>query len=452
MSGINTDYLIIGNSAAGISAAERIRQNDPNATISIVSKEEHPAYGRPLISYMIEGKTSKDGIWLKPEGFYEVNKLSTYLGPEFEVVELVPDKHQARLANSEEINYGKCLLATGSNPFVPPIKGLSDKENVFTFMSLDDANALWSKAKEVQESAKENGKPTRAVVIGAGLIGLKAAEAISSYVDEVLVLELAPRILPTILDEECASLVQAGLLEHGIKCMPGVTMEELLGNGKEANRAILTNGDRVDLDYVVAAVGVRPNSALAVNAGAEEGRGLVCDRHLRTTLEDVYAAGDIVQVNDLLDGSQHPLALWPNAVAQGAIVADHMTSSPEAEPYDGSFAVNAVDFFEASLLTSGIINPPEDNSYVVKTQSDGSSYAKFVIKDDRLVGYILLNRPEKAGIYTSIIENELPVSSFDESMFSEEPENLKFDDAKRWERMHKGYPSHLNQLGWEEVA
>ncbi len=452
MSQITTDYLIIGNSAAGISAAERIRYNDPSSSVTIVSKEPYPAYGRPLISYMIEGKTSEAGIWLKPDTFYQEHDITTYLGTPYEVIELIPKDHEVKLANADVIHYGKCLLATGSNPFVPPIKGLNDKDNIFTFMSLDDAQALWSEAKEVKEQAEEVKQTTRALVIGAGLIGLKAAEAISSYVDEVLVLELAPRILPTILDADCASLVQKELLKHNIVCMPGVTAEEIKGDGTKATEALLTNGDHVPFDFAVVAVGVRPNSALAIQAGAEEGRGLVCDAHLMTTLQDVYAAGDIVQVKDTLDGSEHPLALWPNAMIQGAIAADHMTSSPHAEPYQGDFAVNAVDFFDTSLLTAGIINPPEDAGYITKIQAHDDSYAKFVMKDNRLVGYILLNRPEKAGLYTALIEEQLPVSEFDESMFSEDPENLQFEDSARWDRLHKGYPAHLNHLGWEEVA
>src|SRR5699024_5118149 len=120
-----------------------------------------------------------------------------------------------------------------------------------------------------------------------------------------------------VLDNEAAALLARMLDHHGISCRPGVSVSELRGEGPRATTALLTTGEELDCDVVVAAVGVRPNSALAVQAGAEQGRGLVCGPDLQTSLPDVYASGDVVQVTDVLDGSQRPLALWPNAVRQG---------------------------------------------------------------------------------------------------------------------------------------
>ncbi len=444
------DYFIIGNSAAGITAAECIRAHDGAASVLMVSREPYPAYGRPLISYLIEGKTTQDKIWLKDADFYEDHNIETLFGQAYEVVKLEPKKHSAHLENGDIVTYGKCLLATGSVPFVPPIKGLENRDNVYSFMTLDDAQQAHAAAVQVNEAAHDEGRLSRIIVIGAGLIGLKAAEALSYHVDEVLVLELAPRILPAVLDDEGAAILQEMLVDHGIICKPGTSAEELLGEGDSVSSALLTNGEKVDCDMVIAAVGVRPNSALATDAGAEQGRGLICDESLMTTLPDVYAAGDVVQVTDVLDGSQRPLALWPNAMQQGEIVALHMVDSDEAEPYKGSFAVNAVDFFDASLLTAGIINAEPDAGYDVKVLIDGTSYAKFVMRDDRLVGYILLNRPTNAGIYTYVIEQKVPLSELDDALFSAAPENLDFPVDMRWQRLHRYYPLELDKRGWKE--
>ncbi len=447
-----TDYLIIGNSAAGVSAAEAIRAHDDSALITLVSREPYPAYGRPLISYMIEGKTCEDRVWLKDADFYESHGIGALLGEDYEVVKLDPDDHQAHLANGDIIEYGKCLMATGSVPFTPPIKGLEGRENVYTFMTLDDAKDAWAAALQVNEEAHDGGRTSRIVVIGAGLIGLKAAEALSHHVDEVLVLELAPRILPAVLDEDGASLLQGMLAEHGITCMPGVSADELTGEGSRISGAVLTNGEEVACDMVIAAVGVRPNSALAVDAGAEQGRGLVCDATLQTSLPDVYAAGDLVQVTDVLDGSQRPLALWPNAIQQGESAGLHMVGAPEAEPFEGSFAINAVDFFDASLLTAGIINPDEDSGCTVEVKADEDSYAKFVTRDGLLVGYILLNRPANAGIYTALIEKSVPLAEMDDALFDDAPLNLDFPQSMRWERLHRFYPADRDERGWKERA
>ena len=452
MADLKTDYLIIGNSAAGVTAAEHIRAHDERAAIAIVSREPYPAYGRPLISYMIEGKTTEDKIWFKASNFYEEQRLDAMFGPEFEVVELLPNTHEARFANGQVIAWKKCLLATGSVPFTPPIKGLEGKRNVSTFITLDDAKAAWDMAKQATSAAHAQGRTSRVVVIGAGLIGLKAAEALSYHADEVLVLELAPRILPAVLDAEGAGILQELIKDHGITCMPGVSADELLGEGDLVTGARLTNGEEVACDMVVAAVGVRPNSSLAVNAGAEAGRGLICDETLQTSLPDVYAAGDLVQVTDVLDGAQRPLALWPNAMHQGKLAGLHMVGSSEAEPYEGSFAVNAVDFFEASLLTAGVINPAEDSGCDVKVVAEGSRYAKFVTRNGALVGYILLNRPCNAGIYTSLIESQTPLDALGEGLFDEAPLNLDFSKEMRWERLHKCYPADRDERGWKERA
>ena len=447
-----TDYLIIGNSAAGVTAAEYIRANDANGSILIVSQEPYHVYGRPLISYLIEGKTTEDEIGFKDLDFYERNSLDTLLGEEFEVISLDAQAHTVTLKNKDIISYGKCLLATGSVPFTPPIKGLTGKRNVFTFMSLDDAKSAWEMALQATEKAHSEQRKSRMIVIGAGLIGLKAAESLSKHVDEVVVLELAPRILPAILDDQGASLLQKQLAGYGIICMPGVSADEMLGEDDLITAAKLTNGEELECDLVIAAVGVRPNTALAVEAGAEQGRGLVCGTDLQTSLPDVYAAGDVTQVTDLLDGSKHPLALWPNALRQGKVAGLFMANSAQAEPFDGNFAVNAVDFYDISLLTGGVINPPQDAGFVVEEKIAGETYARFIIKDDRLMGYILLNRPANAGIYTEIIERGMHLSELSDNLFEDAPINLDFPTDVRWERLHKSYPSYLKERSWKEGA
>lgn len=452
MSFRETDYLVIGNSAAGVTAAEYIRANDADASILIVSREPYAAYGRPLISYLLEGKTTEEAMAFKSAGFYEKNGLDTLLGPSFEAVSLDAEAHSAMLAGGDTVVYGKCLIATGSVPFVPPTEGLEGNANVHSFLTLDDAKGVWAEAEAAAEAARSQGRSSRALVVGAGLIGLKAAEAVSHHVDEVVVLELAPRILPAVLDDAGAALLRDMLAERGIECRPGITAQRFSGAEGRISEAVLTDGSVVSCDFVVAAVGVRPNAELAVGAGAEQGRGLVCGTDLSTSLPDVYAAGDVTQVNDLLDGSQRPLALWPNAIRQGKAAGLFMAGAADAEPYQGNFAVNAVDFFDISLLTGGIINPPEDDAFDVRVLLGEGTYAKFVVSDDRLVGYILLNRPANAGIYTAMIEQRVPLSSLDGDPFEDAPLNLDFPADVRWTRLHKCYPSSLSERGWKEPA
>ena len=452
---MHVTYLILGNSAAGVSAAEAIRATDDQGSIAIASPEPYPVYGRPLISYLLEGKTSRERIGYKDDDFYERLKITALLGEGYEAKTLDAGGHCVTFANGERITYERCLVATGSIPFTPPIEGLDSARNVTTFLTLDDALKAERLAKDAQEAARAQGRESNAVVIGAGLIGLKAAEALSHLVDNVLVLELAPRILPAVLDDEGASLLQRELEKHRIVCRPGVSASKILcSDNGQATQAVLTDGTTVPCDFVVAAVGVRPNTAFVVEAGAQQGRGLLCDETLQTSLPDVYAAGDVVQVTDALDGSQRPLALWPNAVRQGAIAGKHMAKSPDAEPFESSFAVNAVDFFDISLLTAGVINPPADDAALrcdVRVDAQRTTYAKFVTQDGRLVGYILLNRPDNAGIYTALIENRVPLQSVDAEIFDQAPLNYDFNEEDRWERLHACYPANLTRLGFDRT-
>ncbi len=447
----SVDYLIIGNSAAGVTAAENLRMASPSSSILMISEEPYPAYGRPLISYLVEGKTTEDAIWLKDDAFYERLGIQTSFGRDSKATELDAHDHRVKLRSGETIEYGKCLLATGSVPFVPPIEGLAEAEGVYPFMTLDDAKAAWAAVEAATKKAHESGRTSRVVVIGAGLIGLKAAEALSYHADEVVVLELAPRILPAVLDSEGAVLLQDALASHGIICLPGISAKQVQSVGG-MHHLILTDDCETDCDVIITAVGVRPNSELAVEAGAQQGRGLIVDESLRTTLPDVYAAGDVVQVLDVLDGSSHPLALWPNAMRQGRFAGLNMAGSEDAPAFLGSFAVNAVDFFDVSLLTAGVINPPEDGPYEQTVISDEATYAKFVVKDGLLCGYILLNRPSNAGIYTAIIENRIPLDSLSSNIFEDMPLNLDFPLDQRWERLHKCYPEGLDMQGWKGAS
>ncbi|MFD0703940.1 NAD(P)/FAD-dependent oxidoreductase [Slackia equolifaciens] len=445
---LEADYLIIGNSAAGVAAAETLRACDGEASILMVSDEPYAAYGRPLISYLLEGKTSIDRVGYRDAGFYDRNRIATLFGAACKVVSIDPEAHEAACADGTVIRYGKCLLATGSVAFVPHIEGMEGRANVHRFMTLDDALGAWEDAVESTRRAHDEGCESRVIVIGGGLIGAKAAEALSHHVDEVVVFEHNNRILPAVLDEEGAGIVQRLLEPHGIVCRPGMSAEALVGEGDRVVSAHLTDGSDLPCDMVVMAVGVRPASSLAVDAGAEQGRGLVVGRDLQTTLPDVYAAGDVTQVSDRLTGAQRPLALWPNAVHQGRIAALHMAGVPDAPDFVDSFAVNAVDFFDISLLTSGIINPSEGDGCEVHTFVEGDEYAKFVVRGGALVGYVLLNRPDDAGVYTSMIEDEVPLSSLEGDVFSRPVGNLDFSEDVRWRRLHKGYPGTLDEFGW----
>lgn len=426
------DYLIVGNSAAGISAAEGIRSIDATGSVGIVSDEDCPAYSTPLISYLVEGVVEQKNMNLRPADFYEKNSIDRIFGSA--AVKLDAEAHELTLENGHSIGYGKLLLACGSLPSTPPTEGIGDQNNLFHFTRLQDATEIISQTKEAMIAKRPN-KPVRAIVIGGGLTGLKAAEGLSQRVDEVVVL-VRRTIMRSILDRDAADLLAGTLLKNNVIVMSGTQAQRIVNKDGRVCGVDLDDGTHLDCEILVVATGEKPNMALADDAGAETNKGLVCGPDMQTTLPDVYAAGDCAQSFDVLDKTYKTLALWPSALQQGKIAGVCMAGG-EAE-YHGNFAVNAIGFFGMSILACGTVNP-KDDSFTVSTSMDDDVYTRFVTKDDRLYGYLLVNRPENAGIYTFLIRNELPISQLGMSCFERSIEMLDLPADIRWNSMHKGF-------------
>ncbi len=285
-------YLIIGNSAAGNSAACTLRRMDPDGCITIVSEEKYDAYSRPLISYYLKGKTTIEKSFLKKPSFYEEQNIKVMKNVKAQGIDTA--EKMVSLDNGEKLPYDKLLLATGSIPFVPPMEGVADQKNVFTF--LDFANA---------EKIKSYAKPShKAIVIGGGLIGLKAAEGLSKLCGTVTVIELADRLLPTILDKQAAEIVGAHIAEHGISYVLETSVKTANSSpeGDRISSVTLKTGETLECDLFVIAVGVRPNTALAAGAGIKVERGIVTDRQLQTSVPDIYAAGDAAETVVIVTG------------------------------------------------------------------------------------------------------------------------------------------------------
>ncbi|MDR0197341.1 MAG: FAD-dependent oxidoreductase, partial [Oscillospiraceae bacterium] len=286
-------YLIIGNSAGGIGAAEGIRQVDKEGEITIISSEPYHTYSRPLISYLLLGKITEDKRKYRDGDFYVKNNVRLVHGT---VKRIFTENKQVILSGGEQMSYDKLLVATGSSPFVPPFEGLDGVKNKFTFMSLDDALSL----------NKALGKDKKVLIIGAGLIGLKCAEGILEKVAGITVVDLAARILSSILDDYGAMPVMEMFESKGVEFRLSKGVKRF-----EGNTAVLDDGERIDFDILVLAVGVRPNTALLKDI-AKTDKGILINDKSETSVADIYAAGDCVQAVDVSSGESKVMALLPN--------------------------------------------------------------------------------------------------------------------------------------------
>lgn len=379
-------YVIVGNGVAAVGCMEGIRSLDPYGTIAVVSAENHPVYCRPLISYYLEGRTDLQRMAYRDGDFYDRMGVQVYYGVRAESI----GDHVVTLDDGTDLPFDRLCLATGSSPFVPHFDGLDSVKEKFGFMTLDDALAL--------ERALT--RESRVLIVGAGLIGLKCAEGILERVKSVTVCDLANRILSSILDEDCAALVQRELESHGVRFLLGDSVQQF-----EGNLAVMQSGSTVDFDLLVLAVGVRANTGLIRSLGGDVNRGILVNERMQTSLPDIYAAGDCAEGYDCSLGGKRVLAILPNAVMQGETAGINMAGGEAV--FDKGMPMNSIGFFGIHAMTAGTY---EGDCY--EERGEGS-LKRLYRSDDTLKGFLLIGCQERSGIYTSMIREKTPLSSVD---------------------------------------
>ena len=399
-------YVIIGNSAAAAGCIEGIRQADRRGSITVISREPHHIYSRPLISYLLSGKTDLERMKYRPDDYYWKYRVNAVLGQE--AVKIDAGQQFVLLQNGQGVPYDELLVATGSRPLMPEIAGLETVRQVFTFQTLDDALAL-------QQALTPE---SRVLIIGAGLIGLKCAEGIFGKAAEISVVDLSERVLSSILNTEGSERVQRHLEQQGISFFLADQVERLDGG-----TAFLKSGKTAAFDILVVAAGVRPNVSLVAEAGGDVRRGIVVDRQGKTSLPHLYAAGDCVESVDVTTGQSRVMALLPNAYLQGEAAGLSMAGKEKKAPV--LLPMNAMGLFGLHLITAG--------SYVGQavTVENGENYHQLFFRDGVLKGYLLIGDVRRAGIYTSLIREETPLEEIDFEQMKNRPQLIALSAQKR---------------------
>ncbi|UCB57751.1 MAG: NAD(P)/FAD-dependent oxidoreductase [Candidatus Omnitrophota bacterium] len=402
-------YLIIGGSAAGVACAETLRKHDKSSEIAVISDEVFPLYSRCLLTYLLAGSIDESKLYFKDKTFYEDNNIKFYLCKK--AVSIDRKEKSITLKDRTKISYDKLLLATGASPKLVDVPGI-DKKGVFTVRKIDDARSIMKMLNKVE----------RIAVLGGGLIGLRDAYALRQRGKEVAVIVKSPQVLSQMVDKQAASLIAARLEKNGIKIMTGLAAKEIIGK-EFVEEVLLDNGEKIKCQMIIIGKGVKANTELAASCGLKVEEGIVVDEFLKTSDENIFAAGDCAQTYDIARGERRINALWPCAVEQGERAALNMLD--KKIKYDGSLSMNSVDFFGLASISMGVTKPKEEKDYEIISQVKNNIYKKFVLKENVIVGMVLVGDIKPAGIISILIKNRIDVSSIKHLLLDD-----NFDYAK----------------------
>ena len=405
-------YVIIGNGIAAANCIEGIRSLDAEGKITVVSEETHETYCRPLISYLLEDRTDQERMKYRDPEFSK--RMGCEVLYKKKAVRIDKDAKQVELDDGTALPHDALCVAAGSYPFVPKFEGIEKVKKKFTFTTLDDALAL---EKAVNEKSK-------VLIIGAGMIGLKCAECLAERVAEVTVCDLADRVLATFLDVECGAYVQKHLEAHGIRFFLSDSAVSF-----EKGMAHMKSGADLPFDVLVLAIGARANASLVKDIGGAGERGIAVDEYARTSVEDIYAAGDCTESLDVASGERRLLSNLPNAAMQGYTAGVNMAGGSAV--FDKAIMMNSISFFGLHSMTAGSC---AGELFEEKTKT---SIKRLYTDGDLLKGFVLIGCSDRAGIYTSMIRNRTPLSSVDFEMMKKAATTAAFSHDVR-EKMFGG--------------
>ncbi len=383
--------LVIGSGIAAVSAVAAIRSKDPHAAITLIAEETPPFYYRPMLPYIIDGSKKIEDIVMTTDPVAKFN------------VEMIQGSVQAitaasktvRLSTGRTLHYDGLLIASGSSPLLPDLDGREGK-GVYTLRTLGDA----VKIREAAETAK------KAVIIGAGFVGVKASEALLRRGLRVSLVEQQQFILYPRVDAVASDIISGRLRSAGLEIYNG---ERPMGivRSRDNVKGVRLASRVIDADMVVVAVGTKPNVDFLRASGIQCERGVITDEYLSTSVPGVYAAGDVIENRELVRGNRAVSALWSNAQEMGRIAG--MNAAGGAVRYDGFLSVrNASDIHGLAVVSAGAVDDGQDG-YEVFAQREGEQYRKILFDGERIVGALFIGDIREAGLFANLIKNRVTI-------------------------------------------
>ncbi|HJT89239.1 MAG TPA: nitrite reductase large subunit NirB [Bryobacteraceae bacterium] len=372
------ELVVIGNGMAGVACLEQILKHASKFNITVFGDETHPNYNRILLSSVLAGERSADDITINSLEWYQRNNIGLRLG--VRVVDVDPLGRTVRGDDGSVTVYDRLLIATGSVPFLPPISGL-DKENVFTFRSLDDTRAILQAARP----------GAKAVVIGGGLLGLEAARGLQLQGCEVTVVHLLETLMNMQLDMTGGAFLQQKMEQMGVRVLTSRVTQRLLGEGRVEGLEF-ANGELLEADLVVIAAGIRPNAGLGKKAGVTVHRGIVVNDYLETSDPRVFAVGECVEHRGQVYGLVAPL------LEQGKVLAATITGN-KGPKFEGWKPAAKLKVMGVEVFSAGEVEETPDTDAVRYEDPALGVYKKLIIRENRLTGVVLVGDAADSGRY-----------------------------------------------------
>ncbi len=387
-----TRYVLIGNSAAALEALRGIRKHDREGAITVINREEGPAYSRVALPYYVAGEMTLNDLLIRQRPDY--GSLGATLVEKENVTAIDSAGKKVELASGKKIEFDKLLIGTGSETIKPPIQGLDQVPHHYLW-TLDDAIGMKKAAEKAQT----------AVVIGGGFIGMLAAEALRKLKVKLTIVEMAPILLPQLLDEGAGKLFLQAVRDEGVTVRTGALVSALAKKG-DTIEVTLKDGATFTVDMAVVATGVKPHVQCVSNGAVTVNKGIVVNEYLATNHPDIFAAGDVAETKDFLSADRSIYAIWPTAVEQGRAAGANMAGAKLA--YPGSLGMNVVELFNVTLAQLGRFREGADDDVKMLSHGGDELYRKVVVdKNGTLVGAIYLgneNGAAEMGVIHSAIK------------------------------------------------
>ncbi|MBO8142577.1 MAG: NAD(P)/FAD-dependent oxidoreductase [Firmicutes bacterium] len=387
-------FVIVGNGVAGTTAAERLRQSDPNCRIVILAAEPYPLYNRVALPRYLKLETPLHKVMLKDEDWHRELGLELHL--ETRAVKVDPSSRTVVTDRGQEFRYDKLLVATGGRPNRLAVPG-GDAHGVFNFQTLDDTKLIMDRVQKARS----------AVVVGGSFIAYELAEAFRHRGLETTWLIRGSRFLRRILDEEGGRLVDLLAREAGVNVVYGEEVREVATSGGAVSKVITTGGSTIDADIVGLGVGLTLNTELLAGTGVEVRRGVVTDKTLRTSDPDIYAAGDVCEFYDVTIDGYSLLGTWNNSSNHGKTAAANMLGAQETYKQVPSYSST---LFGSTLSVVGATpDSRPDLESVSRLDMESRTYRRIFFWEDRVVGAVFIGGRKGKRQITEMIRDRARV-------------------------------------------